>query len=177
MSSRLDLNRFRLGNAPAISVLAPNLTTKWFEGSDYVQVVEVFVQNTDETHFLLKSHDLKVVVDSPSLDTIIPGTVKRLAPGQKALVQVGVRNKSGMSAGSECTGKVSASVSSHGQAASTDVSGICGISDYENTADSLLTHRTPDWFDKIKYGIFIHWGLYSVPAYGNTGSSEKYAEW
>lgn len=163
--------------APTISLVAPNLTTKWFEGSDYVQIVELFVQNTDKTRFLTKGSDLKVTIDSPSLDTVVPGTVKRLAPGQKALIQVGVKNKSGVQPGTKCAGKVTASLKGQKQSSTADLSGSCGIADYTNTADSLNTHRTPEWFNKIKYGIFIHWGIYSVPAYGNTGKNENYAEW
>ena len=25
----------------------------------------------------------------------------------------------------------------------------------------------PQWYDNIKFGIFIHWGVYSVPGFGN----------
>ena len=32
---------------------------------------------------------------------------------------------------------------------------------------SLSAHKTPDWYTKGKFGIFIHWGIYSVPAFGN----------
>lgn len=32
---------------------------------------------------------------------------------------------------------------------------------------SLSKHITPQWFKNKKFGIFIHWGLYSVPAFGN----------
>ncbi len=32
---------------------------------------------------------------------------------------------------------------------------------------SLVNYRTPDWYRKLKFGIFIHWGMYSVPAFGN----------
>ncbi len=46
--------------------------------------------------------------------------------------------------------------------------------DYQPTADSLDTHPVPDWFNDAKFGIFIHWGAYSVPAWGPRGS---YAEW
>jgi alpha-L-fucosidase len=28
-------------------------------------------------------------------------------------------------------------------------------------------HHTPAWFNPAKFGIFIHWGLYSIPAHGN----------
>lgn len=33
--------------------------------------------------------------------------------------------------------------------------------------DSLAQYRTPDWFRDAKFGIFLHWGVYSVPAYAN----------
>jgi alpha-L-fucosidase len=33
--------------------------------------------------------------------------------------------------------------------------------------ESLKTHRVPDWYLDGKFGIFIHWGVYSVPAFGS----------
>ena len=38
---------------------------------------------------------------------------------------------------------------------------------YTDTWDSLCEHPTPVWYEKGKFGIFIHWGVYSVPAFGN----------
>lgn len=38
---------------------------------------------------------------------------------------------------------------------------------FKDTWESLCTHETPKWYQKDKFGIFIHWGLYSVPAFGN----------
>ncbi len=38
---------------------------------------------------------------------------------------------------------------------------------YKVSFKSLAHHKTPDWFTERKFGIFIHWGIYSVPAYGN----------
>jgi alpha-L-fucosidase len=32
---------------------------------------------------------------------------------------------------------------------------------------SLEKFQTPDWYVDGKFGIFVHWGLYSVPAFGN----------
>ena len=29
---------------------------------------------------------------------------------------------------------------------------------------SLSGHKTPEWYYSGKFGIFIHWGIYSVPA-------------
>jgi alpha-L-fucosidase len=36
---------------------------------------------------------------------------------------------------------------------------------YEPTLVSLDTHPLPAWYDEAKLGIFIHWGLYSVPGW------------
>jgi len=34
---------------------------------------------------------------------------------------------------------------------------------------SIRKHQVPEWFHDAKLGIFIHWGLYSVPAFAITG--------
>src|SRR3546814_4283604 len=39
---------------------------------------------------------------------------------------------------------------------------------FKSVWDSLREgYRTPDWFRDAKFGIFIHWGAYSVPAFAN----------
>src|SRR5882757_5157304 len=38
---------------------------------------------------------------------------------------------------------------------------------YYATWESLKNYKTPDWFRDAKFGIFIHWGVYSVPAFGS----------
>ena len=60
---------------------------------------------------------------------------------------------------------------------------------YQPTWNSLETHTVPQWFQDAKFGIFIHWGLYSVPAWapptGELGkvdwdtwfTNNPYAEW
>ena len=45
---------------------------------------------------------------------------------------------------------------------------------YEPTWESLESRETPAWWGEAKFGIFIHWGLYSVPAWAPVG---EYAEW
>lgn len=42
---------------------------------------------------------------------------------------------------------------------------------FKNTWESLHAYHIPSWYQDAKFGIFIHWGLYSVPAF----SSEWYA--
>ena len=36
---------------------------------------------------------------------------------------------------------------------------------YEGTWESVATHRVPAWYDDAKLGVFVHWGLYSVPGW------------
>jgi alpha-L-fucosidase len=40
--------------------------------------------------------------------------------------------------------------------------------------NSIMEHETPEWFRDAKFGIFIHWGVYSVPAWAPRG---MYSEW
>ena len=50
---------------------------------------------------------------------------------------------------------------------------------YEPNWKSLDTRPMPEWFNEAKIGIFIHWGVYSVPAYRPVGKERyaSYAEW
>lgn len=50
---------------------------------------------------------------------------------------------------------------------------------YEANWASLNTRKIPAWFNQDKFGIFIHWGIYSVPAYAPVipNSGYSYAEW
>jgi alpha-L-fucosidase len=38
---------------------------------------------------------------------------------------------------------------------------------FQPTWESLSSHQVPEWYKDAKFGIFIHWGLYSVPAFGS----------
>lgn len=43
-----------------------------------------------------------------------------------------------------------------------------GIDLFHPTWESIAeNYQIPEWFKDAKFGIFIHWGPYSVPAYGN----------
>jgi len=45
---------------------------------------------------------------------------------------------------------------------------------YEPNWESLDSRPVAPWFADAKFGIFIHWGLYSVPAWSPKGT---YSEW
>jgi alpha-L-fucosidase len=53
-------------------------------------------------------------------------------------------------------------------------SGFAESARYEPSWESLDRRPTPEWFLDAKFGVFIHWGVYSVPAWGVKG---EYAEW
>lgn len=38
---------------------------------------------------------------------------------------------------------------------------------YSPTWDSLDTRPIPPWYDEAKVGIFLHWGVFSVPSFGS----------
>ncbi len=38
---------------------------------------------------------------------------------------------------------------------------------YQDTWESLSRYNVPEWYRNAKFGIFIHWGIYSVPAFGS----------
>ncbi|MBV8819568.1 MAG: alpha-L-fucosidase [Acidobacteriaceae bacterium] len=53
-----------------------------------------------------------------------------------------------------------------------------GAQTYQPNWESLDSRATPAWFTDAKFGIFIHWGVYSVPAYAPVIPGRlAYAEW
>lgn len=62
------------------------------------------------------------------------------------------------------------------------ISIICSTSfaqEYQASWESLDQRPMPEWFSQAKFGIFIHWGVYSVPAWRKLeeGRYASYAEW
>ena len=53
---------------------------------------------------------------------------------------------------------------------------------YEAKWESLDSRPVPQWWQDAKFGIFIHWGPYAVPAYAPVAENGKfhwdgYSEW
>ena len=51
---------------------------------------------------------------------------------------------------------------------------VCAQSTYQPNWTSLDSRPIPKWYTDAKFGIFIHWGPYSVPAFSKVG---EYSEW
>ena len=47
------------------------------------------------------------------------------------------------------------------------IDSVIGEGPYKDTWESLSAYNPPKWYANAKFGIFIHWGVYSVPAFGN----------
>ena len=63
---------------------------------------------------------------------------------------------------------------------------LCGIpalpqqARVEATWEAIDARPTPAWFEDAKFGIFIHWGVYSVPSFAPKDDPDiyaRYAEW
>ncbi len=55
---------------------------------------------------------------------------------------------------------------------------LASAEQYEPTWESIDRRPTPSWFTEAKFGIFIHWGVYSVPAFAPVLPNDlAYAEW
>jgi alpha-L-fucosidase len=54
------------------------------------------------------------------------------------------------------------------------VAPLASAQKFDATWESIDSRPTPAWWTDAKFGIFIHWGVYSVPAFATKG---EYAEW
>ena len=49
----------------------------------------------------------------------------------------------------------------------TEVETVIQKGPFKDDWDSLKNYQIPEWYQDAKFGIFIHWGLYSVPGHAN----------
>jgi alpha-L-fucosidase len=47
------------------------------------------------------------------------------------------------------------------------IEGVAAKGPYSASWDSLEKFKVPKWYEDAKFGIFIHWGVYCVPAFDN----------
>ena len=52
------------------------------------------------------------------------------------------------------------------------VPGLSSSAHYQPDETSLSTHPVPQWFEDAKFGVFIHWGLFSIPGFAPKGRFE-----
>lgn len=149
-------------------------TQKWIDGTNKTQIFEVLVNNVGSSWVLAKN-SVKITVESAGVQTVQPGVIKRLRPGDQIITEVGVTNKAGVMPGT--TGSATVVTLNDDMRLEYKINATFGIAPYQPTFSSIYTHEAPNWYSGSKFGIFIHWGVYAVPGWGNTGKREGYAEW
>lgn len=154
------LHIFSVSSLPAtgsnidLEVQYARSTQLWMEDTSKTQIIEVVINNVG-SEWVLSNNSVQVSVESSGYDTIVPGYIKRLQPGDQARVQVGVVNANGVIPG--MTGEATAVVSGVDVNSSYTFNATYGIAPYEATYESIYSHETPNWYNGAKYGIFIHW--------------------
>lgn len=162
-----------VGKGLELEVLFARSTQTWLEDTNKTQIFEASISNSG-TEWILADDGIELTVEADGLKTVSPGKIHRLRPGDQVRVQIGVVND-GAIEGSK--GSARLCVSGKGVDLSHNFDATFGIGTYEPTYESIYAHESPPWFNNGKFGIFIHWGVYAVPGWGNVGDNEGYAEW
>ena len=162
-----------LATPPACSIrlIEAHSTTKQFvDPQGRAQIVSVTLSN-DGTAWITPQNPVTIRVSANGVETTRPATVSKLGPGERTDVEVGI--DSGGAAAHAVSGAVTAAFA-NGCSTTNPAELTAGVPRYTSDPASLSKHEAPDWFSNAKFGIFIHWGVYSVPAFGKVGD---YAEW
>lgn len=163
-TSRIHLFSMSLFKQTGIQVQFVRPTQK--HRIDRVQQVEVVLNSADQW---ILGDGVQISITGAGIETVEPGYIKRMRPGDQKKVGVGVIGCGNVTATVVLTGSVNATYI---------IDGVkFGLEEYTSDLPSLSTHESPDWFDEAKFGIFIHWGPYCVPGWGNSTPVEIYAEW
>jgi alpha-L-fucosidase len=59
------------------------------------------------------------------------------------------------------------------QAQLAKVAAGAGAGPFRPDWSSLQAYKTPEWYKDAKFGVFVHWGVYSVPRYGSEWYSRE----
>ncbi|KAK0448928.1 glycoside hydrolase family 29 protein, partial [Desarmillaria tabescens] len=163
---------------PALSIRRARFTSRWedFDGVR-AQAVEVTLANLLSTYSLSPETSLnakhQIYISGSGIKTLYSGLVYRLVPGDQVTVDIFILGaQEGESADVEIR-------DSHARVIGTS-EGWPTTPLFEHwTLDTqvLGAHETPIWWNRAKYGIFIHWGIYSVPAWATPSNYAESYDW
>ncbi|KAK7032171.1 hypothetical protein VNI00_013345 [Paramarasmius palmivorus] len=162
-------------SGPPLAIRRARFTNRWETvGDTRAQVVEVTVANLLPSNAISANNSLNakhtVEISGFGIQTLTPGVINRLVPGDQVRVDVLV---SGAQSDTNATVELKdASGQSLGTSDGWPATAL--IEQWTSDTDVLSEHETPTWWNNAKYGIFIHWGVYSAPAWGPPNA---YAEW
>ncbi|KAH8895471.1 putative alpha-L-fucosidase [Thozetella sp. PMI_491] len=153
---------FYKGHAVHVQSLRP--TQKWVSNAS--QVVELTVNNAGSECV----SDVSVSLRAPGVTTVKGTSIKRICPGDQKRIDIAVEGRA------NGTVEVIMDISGH-EKKQIMPEVVIGLRDWDPDSKNLVKHEVPQWYDDAKFGIFIHWGPYSVPGWGNSTPYEAYAEW
>ncbi|CAE6478403.1 unnamed protein product [Rhizoctonia solani] len=188
--AQMPLTLAPLAPGPKLTVRRARITRKLYEAFDRLgnpqelggaQLVEVTLANMRPIAAGADTRcwggPMHVWVYGNHFYTVKHGEVSRLMPGDEVKVRVWVRNFEHVVAGTSGTMRIEireAREQGNIISVSEEWPAAAGVPRYEESEASLGKHETPLWWDDAKFGIFIHWGIYSVPAWSPKG---YYAAW
>ncbi|OKL56297.1 hypothetical protein UA08_08549 [Talaromyces atroroseus] len=168
-TGRLHVFSVSLWNAASSSAQVQFVrpTQKWTEEGN--QVIEVTINNSGLD--CIAGDGFDIFISMPGVETLEPGHIKRLCPGDQKRVDVGVNGTA--------VGPAEILLSHDRWAVQQQVANVSidGLTEWTSDLSNLARHEAPQWYDEAKFGILIHWGPYSVPGWGNSTPYESYAEW
>jgi alpha-L-fucosidase len=126
----------------ALEVQYARSTRMWMEGTNKTQIFQVTVNNVGN-EWILANNSVSVSIEASGVRTVLPGVINRLRPGDQAIVQVGVENTEGTTAGTE--GQATAQIIGKDVQLSYTFDATFGIPQYEATFESIYSHESPMW--------------------------------
>ena len=106
------------------------------------QTVELLINNAGPDW--LSKDGVEISITAPGIQTVDPGYIKRLRPGDQKRVNVGVIECGNLTAQVHLAGCINATYTFE------DIH--FGLEEYTSDLDSLSKHDSPEWFDHAKYG-------------------------
>jgi alpha-L-fucosidase len=168
-TSRIHLFSLSLHKQTGVQIQFVRPTQK--HDIDQVQVVEVVVDNSGPDW--IAGAGVELSISGPGIETVRPGYIKRMRPGDQRKINVGVIGRGNVTVNVHLTGSLNATY--------TIENVQFGLEEYTPDLSSLSAHESPEWFDGAKYGIFIRkfplcyvlkdslyfvdWGPYCVPGW------------
>ncbi|KAF9517083.1 glycoside hydrolase family 29 protein [Hydnum rufescens UP504] len=166
---------------PLIAIRHTRFTTKWrMIENQRALAVETVIANvlpstlSADLGYWVKSRYVAEYT-SDLFRTIKFGEFQRLMPGDQLVVKVWVVPKN---RNLRALDLLSSEHLAHGEIRVRDDTGSLLLrqtaSLHSGDHVDLLLRDTPEWWDDARFGIFMHWGIYSVPGWAPPG---VYSEW
>ncbi len=133
-----------IGSGIALELQYARSTKMWMEGTNKTQIFEVTINNAGD-QWVLSNNSVQVTISASGVNTVVPGVINRLRPGDQAIVQVGVENAAGVAPGT--TGEATVQIQGVGVQTSYSFNATFGIPDYEPTFESIYSHESPMWYN------------------------------